>query len=51
VQPLLREADELTAMLTTGMKRLSPFRFVLRSLAVTVSLLSLFSSQFLVLSS
>ena len=45
VQPLLREADELTAMLTAGMKRLRPFRFVLQCLAVTVLLCSLVLSS------
>ncbi len=44
VQPLLMEANELTSMLTAGMKRLRPLRFVLCVLFV-VSVLVL-SSKF-----
>ena len=43
VQPLLMEADELTAMLTAGMKRLRPLRFVLLCCVLLASVLVLSS--------
>jgi len=42
VQPLLMEADELTAMLTAGMKKLRPLRLILLTMLCSVVLSSYF---------
>ena len=47
VQPLLLEANELTAMLTAGMKRLRPVALrILSAIAFTAFLIQVLSSEF-----